>query len=162
MRKFVQHPETGQPVEEVVTFQGVELSQLQESVDAADAALKKTDADLSAANGRVSDLESQRDAEESALEEAKSDLEAYQELAPEPGTDSEPATDSGEVAAGAEDESSEPSLPDDPDEGESGTDGAETPVDPTVAAESDTESTDESEDGAEKVDVKVADDDPEF
>lgn len=114
-RKFVPHPETGLPVEEVVSHVAVDLAQLQAAVDTAAVDLETKTQSVEALTGQLTEAEAARVAAEAALEDAKSSVTSYQEIAPESGSDTGSAGSSSDVEAEAEVGTGEAEGTDEPD-----------------------------------------------
>lgn len=155
--KLVKHPETGQPVLEVVSYQGVELSQLQQEVDAAVTALSASEEQAKVLVEQLQNLQETRVAQEATLEEAKSNLASYQELAAGSGDEAGTAGSGSDVETPVEDDATSTPAVDGAPEGESVPDESETPAE----SESTDETTEPATEG-EAVPVAVAEDDAEF
>ena len=104
------NPETGEVERKVVSYERVELAQLEAEVTNAEAQLAQINTELEADNARQAELEAGKSTQESVLSEAKSGLEAYHGVAnqgsegDESGSEGvvEQTEDEAEVAESAE------------------------------------------------------------
>lgn len=96
-RVFVPHPETGQPVEQEVTYRQVERGELENTVNEKASVLASKQSEVDAHNAKAEALNAELAQAESEHEDAKSTLVSYDAIAPA-------VVDEGAVGAGSEDE----------------------------------------------------------
>lgn len=87
MSNLVRNPETGQPSVEVVSYEAVELSQLEGAVVEAEAALGQAQAEVERLNTELATAQENVSAKEAALSDAKSLVEQYHALVPTEGSE---------------------------------------------------------------------------
>lgn len=107
MPNLVKHPETGQPVYELTSYQEVERGQLEADVTAKQSELDNAARELEEATALVTERTERKTKAEEALEDSKRNVAAYDEIAPQPesnegsegaSSESENANEEGEVS----------------------------------------------------------------